>query len=126
MPLISQWYLRAFDRFCEERGVALILVSTPSTTNWDYYYHNGVTIMAEALDIPYIDMNLMSQEIPIDWQTDNYDGGDHLNYYGATKVTSYMGEYLHNTGLFTDKRGDAAFQQWDLALADFNSRILEQ
>lgn len=126
MPLLNQWYLRAIHNFCKEQNATLILVSTPSTTNWDYYYHNGVVQISEELGIPFIDTNLMSQEIPIDWQTDNYDGGDHLNYFGATKVTRYIGEYLHNTGLFSDKRSDPAFNQWNLALEDFNKRLSEQ
>ena len=126
MPLLNQWYLRAIHNFCKEQNVTLILVSTPSTTNWDYYYHNGVTEMAQKLDVPFIDTNLMSQEIPINWETDNYDGGDHLNYTGATKVTQYIGDFLKDTGLFTDKREDPDFQQWNLALADFQKRLAEQ
>lgn len=121
VPYLNREYARLIRDFCRERSVDLVLVSTPSPTNWSIYYHNGVDQMARELEVPYIDMNLMPQEIPINWQTDSYDGGDHLNYFGACKVTSHLGTFLWNTGLFTDKRGLAEYSAWNTALDDFNA-----
>ena len=123
VPVINGAYLAKIQDFCREQNVELILVSTPSTVNWSTYYHNGTQALAQELEIPFVDMNLMPEEIPIDWQKDSYDAGNHLNYYGACKVTAYMGQYFRETGLFADKRQDAAYAGWNDALADFKLEL---
>ena len=60
-------YVSDMADFCEKNGAQFILVSTPSTVNWNYERHNGIVQLANALDIPYVDMNLMKNEITIDW-----------------------------------------------------------
>lgn len=105
--------------FCQEQGARLILFSSPSTANWDYLRHNAVTQFAQELGVPYLDMNLMTEDIPIDWQTDTRDQGDHLNHNGAEKVSLWLGQYLADTGLFEDKRTWEAYAAWNDCLADF-------
>ena len=119
VPYLSTIFVKQMENVCREQGIQLILVSAPSPTNWNYYYHNGVQALAQELKLPYIDMNLMPVEIPIDWNCESYDGGDHLNYGGACKVTAYMGKYLWDTGLFTDKRELASYSDWNAAAAAF-------
>jgi len=111
-------HLRSIRDYCREQGAQLILFSSPSTANWDYYRHNGVAQLAEELGVAYIDMNLMPEEIPIDWQLDTRDNGDHMNFTGATKVTAYLSRYLAETGLFEDKRQQEAYASWNEALAE--------
>lgn len=108
---------------CQAHGAELILFSSPSTINWSSVRHNAVAQLAQDLDIAYIDMNLMQEQIPIDWQTDTLDRGDHMNYTGAQKVSAYLGSYLAERELFTDKRSDPAFSQWNDSLAAFRSTI---
>lgn len=43
-------------------------------------------------------MNTLREEIPINWNTDTRDKGDHLNYFGAVKATEYFGKYLEEKG----------------------------
>ena len=105
--------------FCREQGAQLVLFSSPSTANWDYLRHNAVAQFAKELGVEYIDMNLMTQEIPIDWETDTRDRGDHLNHDGAEKVSLWLGSYLADTGLFEDKRTWEAYTAWNDCLADF-------
>ena len=116
----NQRYIEEMQAFCEENGAAFLLVSTPSTKNWNYARHNSIAALAQQMGIPYIDMNLLQKEIPIDWKTDTRDGGDHLNHAGAVKVTDYLTQYLQQTGAFTDKRGDTRYADWEEALAAFN------
>lgn len=104
---------------CQTHGAQLVLFSTPSTMNWNYARHNAVVQLAQQLGVEYIDMNLMPEEIPIDWRTDTMDQGNHMNYYGAKKVSEYLGKYLSETNLFTDKRSLPEFAPWNDALADF-------
>ena len=80
--------------------------------------------MADALEIPYLNMeNDIPGDASIDWQTDTYDGGDHMNLTGAVKVSDYLGDWLADTGLFQDRRGDPAYADWNETLAQFESSL---
>jgi len=118
--------LASIHSFCQERGARLLLLSSPSTANWDYLRHNATQQLAWELEIPYIDTNLMPEEIPIDWSTDTRDGGDHLNHDGAAKLTSWMGHYLSQTGMFRNKRSEAAYASWNEDLANFKAEISQK
>lgn len=110
--------------FCEERDVELILFSAPSAATWRPEYHNGMQKFAEEENLTYFDMNYMTDEIPIDWSKDSFDGGDHLNYDGAKKATAYLGKYLEEMGIFTDKRADADYQIWNETQKKFYDEVV--
>lgn len=109
IPSIAADYLKKMQELCQKNGVKLILVSSPSASNWNYKKHNGVEAWAKQYNVEYLDLNLLTKELGIDWHKDTKDGGDHLNYAGATKVTKYIGEFLNKTGLFTDHREDPEY-----------------
>ena len=96
-------YLDKIAALCEENNAELLLVSTPSPKNWNYKKHNGVQSWADSHNITYIDLNL-EEKITINWKKDTKDGGDHLNYNGAKKVTEYMGAYFRENYDLTDHR----------------------
>jgi len=116
-------YVESIHAYCEQNGAKLILVSTPSTVNWNTARHNSIQKMAKELNLDYIDMNLMRNEIPIDWKTDTRDKGDHLNYFGAQKVTSYLGRYLSGTGLLSNHKNDEKYRHWNDQSGNFNMTI---
>ena len=109
---LNRMSVQAIKRYCDSIGAKLVLLSVPSTTNWNYKRHNSTSYLAEDLGIDFIDMNLLTEEIPIDWNHDTRDKGDHLNYKGACKVTAYLASYLNNTGLFTSHKEDPEFSDW--------------
>lgn len=123
---LNRQSVEKIKKICDENGVKLVLLSTPSTKNWNYMRHNGVEALANDLGCEYIDLNLLPKEIPIDWQADTRDKGDHLNYFGAKKVTTYLAEYLENTGLLTDKRGNSDYENWDKAVEAFNQKFADK
>lgn len=108
---------------CEENGAQLILVSTPSTLNWNYARHNSIAAFAAEHGLTYLDMNTMPDEVPVNWETDTRDKGDHLNYSGAVKVTRYLGQYLTQRFELPDKRGAADFSSWNDALQHYRNTI---
>lgn len=112
-------YTNSIKKLCDTNNIKLVLVSSPSTKNWNNKRHDGMVALAEELGVDYIDMNVLTDEVPIDWNKDTYDGGDHTNYYGASKVTSYLGDYLANMGIFEDHRGDKNYKSWDDSLKAF-------
>lgn len=119
IPPQNRSYVKSIKSYCEENGAKLILVSTPSTINWNSRRHNSVQELAENLGLEYIDMNLMRDQIAIDWKNDTRDRGDHLNYNGAEKVSAYLGKYLADSKM-PDHRGDERYHRWDVALKKFN------
>lgn len=96
-----------------EKNIELVLINTLSPVNWSYEKHNGIEKLAKEYSLTYIDMNLAAKEINIDWKKDTYDKGDHLNFYGAQKVTDYLGKYIKNNFSLTDNRGNEDFKHWD-------------
>ena len=61
----------------------------------------------------YLDMNLKTEELQIDWEKDTRDGGDHLNFAGATKVTAFLGSYLKGNYALSDHRQDEVYSSWN-------------
>lgn len=117
IPSKNVKHVKNIDAFCREHGARLVLVSSPSTLNWNSPRHNSVSALAEQLGIDYLDLNL--GQVPIDWKTDTLDHGDHMNIHGARKVSAYMGGYLAETGLFEDKRTWEDYGQWNHLLEDY-------
>lgn len=123
VPEMNKRYIQAMKKLCDERKVKFILVSTPSTLNWNMKRHNGIKKLARELDCEYVDLNLKNKEINIDWQRDTRDKGDHLNYYGAVKVSKYLANFLSEKKTLKDYRKDSRFKQWDGALARYETTI---
>ena len=110
LPEIGFDYLEKMRTLCEEKGVELILIKAP-TNNWKYYWYNEwdaqILSWANEKGVDYYNFIPLDEEIGLDWNTDTYDGGVHLNVYGAEKLTSYFGRLLTEKYGFTDRRGDA-------------------
>lgn len=119
VPLINQYYVKAIQELCERHGAKLLLLSTPSPVNWSYARHAGIEAFAAQIGCDYLDLNLEQDKVNIDWTKDTFDKGDHLNHFGAVKVTSFLADYLKNRGGLTDHRGDSAYQSWEEAWQNY-------
>lgn len=113
IAVINQYYVRAIQALCRRYGARLLLVSTPSPVNWTYERHNGIARFAGQLGCDYLDLNLEQDALQMDWSRDTFDRGDHLNHFGAEKVTRFLAGYLQELSLLTDHRGEAAYAEWD-------------
>ncbi|MEE1333043.1 MAG: hypothetical protein U0K47_00470 [Erysipelotrichaceae bacterium] len=96
----------------KDAGAQLVLYSSASPVNYTMAKHNYLKNLAEDWGITYIDCNMMTEKIGIDWSKDTRDKGDHLNDDGAWKVTDYMISILETMDL-PDHRGDPAYSSWD-------------
>ena len=111
---INSMYVKAIKKLCDKHGAKFLLLRTPSTVNWNYAMHNGIIQFAREIGCEQIDMNLgMNEIIKIDWDKDTRDKGDHLNDYGAMKVTKFVAEYLKQTKLFQDHSTDPEYAKWN-------------
>ena len=49
----------------------------------------------------------------IDWEKDTRDGGNHLNFYGARKVSNYLGKYFSKKMKIENKKNKAEYSNWN-------------
>lgn len=114
VPMPSVLSMNKLLRICEENNIEVLLIDIPTIRSWNYAKHNGVVEYAKEKGLEFIDLSLIEDEKwAIDWDKDSRDGGNHLNSYGARKLTVYLGKYLAENYDFTDRRNDEAYAQWE-------------
>lgn len=121
IPTLSQYWVKDILQTCREQNITFLLVSSPSLKNWNQTRHDQVNQFAEENGIPYLDLNLLTDTLGIDWQNDTRDEGDHLNYHGALKTTAYLGQYLKAHYALPDHRSDPAYQSWQESLTRYRT-----
>lgn len=94
-PDISYEYLDKIRNLCEEKGIALILYKAPSLyPAWHEQWEEQILAYASQYGLPYYNCIEAIDQIGLDYNTDTYNGGQHLNVYGAEKLSSYLGKQL--------------------------------
>lgn len=105
----SWYYLDKMVELCKEHGTQLVLIKAPSLSPvWWEQWDAQIEKYAVENNLLYINMLDHQADIGIDWNTDTYDAGLHLNVNGAEKASSWFGEILANTCSIPDHRGDEA------------------
>jgi hypothetical protein len=122
IPLEEKYYIKRIYDLCKENDIELILFKAPQASTWNYVRQKAVKELAKELDVEFIDANGI-EEIGIDWNKDTRDGGDHVNYYGAKKVSKYIGKIFHEKGTLTDHREDPKYQSWNEDLIKYKQII---
>ena len=104
-------YLDRMADLCEEKGIQLVLVKAPSLyPYWYDQWEEQIEAYAEQRGLAYINFLELTEEIGIDYQTDTYDGGLHLNLSGAEKMSRWFGRWLTENCSVTDQRGREPYQ----------------
>ncbi|MCM1326247.1 MAG: DUF1574 domain-containing protein [Bacteroidales bacterium] len=88
-------YLDMMTALCEEKGIRLILIKAPSL--YPYWYDEWeaqVEDYAEENGLTYINFLEIGDETGIDYRTDTYDAGLHMNLSGAEKLSMWLGRML--------------------------------
>ena len=98
-------------------------MSTPSTVNWSYEDHNATKTFTDKENIEFVDLNMLQDEIQIDWQKDTRDEGDHLNDSGAKKVTKYFGKYLNDKNILKNHKNEEEYSKWNECLEKYNKIV---
>lgn len=100
-------YLDRIVALCREKGIELILVKSPCLyPAWYDEWDDRLQDYAQKNGVAYINAIPLMEDMGIDLATDTYDGGIHLNVYGAEKYTRWLGAYLKERGLIEDQRLD--------------------
>lgn len=113
IPAAVRIYMEEIRKICRENDADLVLMSAPSPKNYNYKKHNALRDYAEETGLPYFDLNVQTKDLEMNWQTDSYDNGDHLNLNGARKVTAWVGKYLKEKYDLPDHRGKPEYKSWD-------------
>ena len=123
VTFITRYYLDKIKRLCDAHGTKLLFVTAPSPVNHTMQRHNEVQALADALAVPYLDLNLNTEELGIDWNLDTLDGGDHLNYTGCQKATAYLQRYMQTHYTLPDRRDDVRYEAWNKRAAEFEKLL---
>ena len=117
-------YLDKMRILCEEHDCQFVLVKAPSLSPvWYDEYEEQVEAYAEEHSLLYFNFLEHLDEIGIDWNTDTYDQGLHLNVYGAEKMASYFGQILSVECGVEDKRQDVALTAlWESKTETYQQR----
>ena len=101
----SWYYLEKMTELCKSKGVQLVLIKAPALSPvWWPQWDEQIETYAQENDLLYINMLEYQEEIGIDWQTDTYDTGLHLNVYGAEKAAAWFGKILQEKFQLADHR----------------------
>ena len=107
-------YLDKMRTLCEENGVELILMKAPTNTARWYWYDQWdaqVAAYAEKHGLKYYNFLKVTDEIGLDYMTDTYDQGGHLNLSGAEKLSDYFGDILVKDHGFTSHKGEQEYEE---------------
>lgn len=101
-------YLDKIRLLCEENGTELILVKAPSVYPfWYDEYDLQMQNYADKHGIAFYNFLDYVEEIGINYETDTYDGGLHLNLFGAAKLSAFFANVLAVEHSIPDHRNDS-------------------
>lgn len=119
IPEVSRVLLDKLISKCNENGIKMMFMETPTAKSWNYARHNAMVKYAKQKKIDFVDMNTLEGKYAIDWSTDTRDGGRHLNCDGAEKVSAYLGKYILEHYSFKDKRDSEKYADWNNDYLDY-------
>lgn len=108
-------YLDEMLQLCQQNNVELMLFKSPRE-NWYQYDTEAVRELADMRGLKFVDFNELYSDgkIELDPAADFRDA-QHLNDFGARKVTSYLGGYIRENYELPDRRNEAQPNSWDAA-----------
>lgn len=102
------------DYLKEQNQQALFIVSPYRIEPKEQEMYNYMRPIIESYGYDFVNMNEFYEEIGIDFTTDYYDYGGHVNTLGAEKCTTYLGKLLEQFHI-GDKREEEGYESWEQA-----------
>ncbi len=100
-------YLDEMVKITKNNNIELVLIKAPSIyPYWYDEYEKQIIDYASKNNLHYYNLKKVVDEVGIDYNTDTYDGGLHLNLNGATKLSKYFGKLLQDEFNLTDYRNN--------------------
>jgi len=119
-------YLEKMVRLCKDNNITLILEKSPTIyPYWYEEYDEQIISFSNNYHLDYYNF-LNDENIGIDYQTDTYDAGIHLNLNGARKLTKYFGEILKDKyGLVNHQNDDKINNEYKEKIVRYNDEIFK-
>lgn len=114
-------YMDKIRLLCEENEIELVLIKAPSLyPYWYEEYESQVEDYVAKYNLTYINLLEHQDETKVDYNTDTYDGGLHMNLSGAEKLSHFIGPVLLEHGA-PDRRDDEELSRvWEKEIARYN------
>lgn len=96
---------------------ALFLISPYVMEEADREKFNYLIPVIEGAGYRVLDLNCHIEELGLDFSTDFYDYGSHVNALGEAKCTAFLGNYLAENYVLPDRRGQEGYASFDSAWA---------
>ncbi len=123
-------YLDKMMSLCAKNNIQLVLIKAPSLYPfWYDEWDEQIRDYAEKYHLPYINFldESVQAETGIDYQTDTYDAGLHLNVYGAEKLSKWFGGYLADRYGLRNRSGEEKLAaEWNEIGARYDAEIARQ
>ncbi|MBO5354226.1 MAG: SGNH/GDSL hydrolase family protein [Lachnospiraceae bacterium] len=118
-------YLEKLRVLCEKKGIELIFVKAPSLyPHWYEEWEQQVDAYAAEHGIAYYNFLELAEEAGIDYRTDTYDGGLHMNLSGAEKLSDYLGKKLVEVHGIPVRTGEETYQDvWEPKVKLYHEEI---
>ena len=105
---IDWTYLEKMRKLCENRGIQLVLIKSASCyPHWFDQWDEQIKDYAQKNGLLYVNFLENQAETGIDYSTDTYDAGMHLNVSGAEKCSVWFGKILAEQPRMEDRRSDS-------------------
>lgn len=117
-------YMDRIHAFCQEKGLKLVLIKTP-VRSWNASLHMAVEALATRYGLEFYDFNFAPyyNDINCFMPFDAHDN-THFNYFGAMKLTDWLGDYLAEQCGTGDVRGKAGYEHMDAQYEQYRQTVL--
>lgn len=121
-------YLDKMRTLCEENDITLLLIKAPSLyPYWYEEYEQQVMDYADKYNLPYINFLKLTDKIGIDYSTDTYDAGLHMNLSGAEKLSDYIGNLLSDYWKVPNRKDEELLSEiWNKKIELYEEDIQKQ
>ena len=117
--------IEKFIKLCNKHNVPVLFLELPSPSSWNYSKHQAVNKIATKYDVPFLDLNMEIDDYKVNLLKDFRDEGNHMNTFGASRATDYVGKYISNAykDSLKDKRNEEEFKGWHKTVKKYYEAI---
>ena len=122
-------YLDKMIQLAKENGCQIIFFTAPYILNKEQQEtYNALNEYCIENAIQYIDMNRNYKDIKFDYATDmmgENGAGSHVNYYGAKKITCFLGDLLRDEYNIANRKDENDKQLW-IDMAEIQRHLVSE